>query len=65
MDRTLEMVTRYGKLAVCLALAAVAIWRANDYVDPKGPTMMPAIMCSLFAMVMTFTGFALTTREQE
>jgi membrane glycosyltransferase len=65
MDRTVEYVTRYSKLAVCLVIAAASIWRANDYVDPKGPSMIPVVMCTMFAMAMTFTGFALSSREQE
>ncbi len=65
MDRALEYFTRYTKLLVCLAIAAVCIWRANTYVDPKGPSMIPTMMCTAFAMAITFTGFALCSRQND
>lgn len=65
MDRAVEYVTRYTKLVVCLVIAAVMIWRANDYVDPHGPSMIPTMMCTGFAIAMTFTGFALASRGDE
>ena len=65
MDRAVDYVTRYTKLLVCLAVAALCIWRGNTYVDPKGPSLMPTMMCTAFAMAITFTGFALCSSRSD
>jgi hypothetical protein len=65
MDRAVDYVTRYTKLVICLGTAAVMIWRANSYVDPHGPSIIPTLMCTAFATALTFTGFALCGRDQE
>jgi hypothetical protein len=66
MDRAVSYLTRYTKLLVCLAIAAACIWRANTYVDPHSPpSVLPTLMCTAFAMAITFTGFALCSRGED
>jgi hypothetical protein len=65
MDRIVDYVTRYSKLFVCLGLAVAIIWRSNTYSDPSGASMIPTLMCTAFAVAITFTGFALSSRPQK
>jgi hypothetical protein len=66
MDRTVSYLTRYTKLLVCLMIAIACVWRANTYVDPMSPpSVVPTLMCTAFAMTITFTGFALCSRSDD
>ncbi len=60
MTNTLDILTRVAKLLVCLAIAAVVIWRGNS-ADATTGLPIPQVMCAVFGMVLAITGFALAT----
>jgi len=56
----LNLIVRYGKLLVCLAIAALVAYRGTVFTDPKGASIIPTLMCLLFSISLTFTGVALS-----
>ena len=59
MTNTMEKVVRIAKFIACFAIAVIVVWRGNVYNDPHCPSALPQIMCAVFAITITFTGFAL------
>ena len=59
MKDPLDTMIRLAKFLVCFAISAAIVWRGNVYVDPHAISALPQAMCSLFAMVLTFTGLAM------
>jgi len=50
-------VLRAAKTAFFLVLAALAVWRANSYIDPR--SLFPQIFLCATAMILGFTGFSI------
>jgi polyferredoxin len=50
-------VLRAAKVAFFLVLAALAVWRANSYIDPR--SLLPQVFLCATAMILGFTAFSI------
>ena len=57
---------RFAKFFVCVLVAALLVWRSNVYRDPVSPySMLPSVMCAVFALFLVLTGMAMGWKEDE
>ena len=61
----MRFLMRPAKCLVCLLVAALLIWRSNVYRDPVPGSMVPSVMCALFALFLVLTGMAVGWEEEE
>ena len=59
LDLWMEKLRRVGSSVVCLVLAAVFIWRAYSFADPRGPSVMTSAMCIILGLCLVLTALAM------
>jgi hypothetical protein len=60
-----SVLIRSARFLACVLVAALVIWRGNVYRDPAHPgSMMPSVMCALFALFLVLTGMTIGWAEE-
>jgi len=65
MLRFVSILSRFSKLAVCVALAVALVWRGQTFAGFGNDPFLAPLMCILTATVLVFTGLGLTFAVDE